>query len=67
VRLLIGMVTLQIALWILFLSTISEDWENPMMFLPLPLFSLAVMVGIEINCWRAKRQAMNSSDLGDAR
>ena len=65
-RLLIGMVTLQITLWILFLSTISEDWENPMMFLPLPLFSLAVMVGIEINCWRAKRQAMNFSDLGDA-
>lgn len=41
----------EIALWALFLSTIQGDWENPVMFLPLPLLSLAVLVGIEIK-WR---------------
>lgn len=58
---------LQAGLWGLFLSTISGNWENPMMFLPLPLFSLAVMVGIETNCWRARRQLAKSSNPGEAR
>lgn len=47
VRLLIGVVALQIALWALFLVTLKDEWENPIMFLPLPLLSLAVLADRE--------------------
>lgn len=38
-----------VTLWALFLVTIKGEWENPIMFLPLPLLSLAVLVGLEVH------------------
>jgi hypothetical protein len=38
---------LLVVLWVLFLGTIQGNYENPAMFLPLPLFSLAILVGAE--------------------
>jgi hypothetical protein len=38
---------LLVVLWVLFLGTIQGNWENPVMFLPLPLLSLAILVGAE--------------------
>jgi hypothetical protein len=52
-RALIVVSGLHVALWALFLGTVKGDWENPVMFLPLPLLCLAVLVGIEINHWWA--------------
>jgi hypothetical protein len=43
-RVLTGVTVLLIALWVLFVGTIKGNWENPVMFLPLPLFSLAILV-----------------------
>ena len=45
----------EIGLWVLFLSTIHGDWEDPVLFLPLPLLALAVLIGLEIRDWRARR------------
>ena len=45
---LIGVCGLLVALWALFLGTIQGEWENPVMFLPLPLLCLAVLVGGEV-------------------
>jgi len=54
----IGVGTLLVALWVLFLSTIQGNWENPMMFLPLPLFNLAMLVGAEgYRWWTVRRSA----------
>ncbi len=47
---LMGVSVLLVALWALFLSTVKGEWENPVMFLPLPLLSLAVLVGSEVRC-----------------
>lgn len=47
-----GTAVLEVALWGLFAATISGDWENPVMFLVLPLLSLAVLVGSELIRWR---------------
>jgi hypothetical protein len=44
----IGVGALEVGLWALFLVTIKGNWENPVMFLPLPLLSLIVLVGIEV-------------------
>jgi hypothetical protein len=46
-QMLIAAGGLLVALWVLFLGTIQGNYENPVMFLPLPLFSLAVLVGQE--------------------
>jgi hypothetical protein len=46
-QVLIAVSGLLVALWVLFLGTIQGNYENPVMFLPLPLFSLAVLVGAE--------------------
>jgi hypothetical protein len=46
-RVLTGVTVLLIALWVLFVGTIKGNWENPVMFLPLPLFSLVILVGAE--------------------
>lgn len=46
-RVLTGATVLLIALWVLFVGTIKGNWENPVMFLPLPLFSLVILVGVE--------------------
>lgn len=45
---------LEVVLWILFLTTIQGDWENPIMFLPLPLFCLIVLVANEIRSWSTR-------------
>ncbi len=42
------MLILVIFPWALFLQTVAGDSENPLLFLPLPLLSLAVLVGLEI-------------------
>lgn len=47
-----GVAVLEFGLWGLFATTISGDWENPVMFLVLPLLSLAVLVGGELARWR---------------
>jgi hypothetical protein len=51
-----GVVVIELALWGLFLSTIEGDWENPLMFLPLPLLSLIALIGMEAQRWRANRE-----------
>lgn len=33
-------------LWVLFLATIAGDYENPILFLPLPFLCLAVLIGL---------------------
>jgi hypothetical protein len=43
----IGVSALLVGLWVLFLSTIRGNWENPLMFLPLPLLCLFVLMGAE--------------------
>lgn len=48
---------LEVALWTLFLTTIQGSWENPIMFLPLPLFCLAVLAGKEIRSWSTRHQS----------
>lgn len=49
---IVAPLTLHISLWVLFLSTISGDYENQVLFLPLPFLSLAVLVVLEIRLWR---------------
>ena len=46
-QVLIAVGGLLVVLWVLFLGTIQGNWENPVMFLPLPLLSLAILVGAE--------------------
>jgi hypothetical protein len=55
-QVLIGASGLLAGLWVLFLSTIQGNWENPVMFLPLPLFSLTALVGIEVHRWWVARR-----------
>ncbi|MCP4424197.1 MAG: DUF2029 domain-containing protein [Chloroflexi bacterium] len=43
------MLILVIFPWALFLQTVEGDLENPLLFLPLPILSLAVLIGLEIN------------------
>jgi hypothetical protein len=66
-RVLIGVSSLLVALWGLFLSTISGNLEDPVMFLPLLFLSLAVLIGIEISHWRAARRQAVFSGFGSAR
>ena len=51
----LGAAILLVGLWALFLGTIHGDWEDPIMFLPLPLLSLAILVGNEYKRWQSKR------------
>lgn len=46
-------VVLIVGPWILFLTTISGDYENPILLLPLPFFCLAVL-GLKL--WQRRRQ-----------
>ena len=48
---------LEVVLWILFLTTIQGDWENPIMFLPLPLFCLIILVTDEIRSWSNRNRS----------
>ncbi len=59
----IGASGLLTALWVFFLSTIQDNWENPVMFLPLPLFCLLVLVGIEAHRWWTNRRPVGAADL----
>jgi hypothetical protein len=42
-----GVGSLELGLWILFLATISGNWENPVMFLPLPLLGLTIFLSLD--------------------
>lgn len=42
--------------WFFFLSTIEGDYENPLMFLPLPFFTLVILLGMEVSAWRSTRR-----------
>jgi hypothetical protein len=54
-----GVGGLELGLWILFLATISGNWENPVMFLPLPLVGLTILIGVELtNWWRNRRTSI---------
>ena len=46
-QVLVAVGGLLVVLWVLFLGTIQGNYENPVMFLPLPLFSLAILAGVE--------------------
>jgi hypothetical protein len=61
-----AVVGLEVALWFLFLGTIHGDWEDPIMFLPLPLLSLGVLVAVELVCWWRGRSARVASQAGPA-
>jgi hypothetical protein len=63
---LVGSGVILIGPWAIFLSTIKGNWENPVMFLPLPLFSLLVLVGIEVCKGQASRREMARSGPGRA-
>jgi hypothetical protein len=41
-------ILLSAGLWGLFLATIAGDYENPILFLPLPFLCLAILIGLEI-------------------
>ena len=41
-------ISLWVALWALFLGTIAGNYENPLLFLPLPFLSLFTLIGLEI-------------------
>ncbi len=56
-----------VALWVLFVSTIRGDYENPILFLPLPLSALAVLIVIEFRCWNSGRLLASASQTGGAK
>ncbi len=56
-----GFLLLSVGVWTLFFNTISGDYENPVLFLPLPLLSLAVLLGQEVVRWRSGRETAVSS------
>jgi hypothetical protein len=64
---LIGVIGLLVALWALFLGTIEGNWENPVMFLPLPILCLAVLVGTGVHHWWITRRQAGFSGFGDVR
>lgn len=45
---LVGVLLLSAGLWALFLSTIEGNYENPILFLPLPLLSLTILLAQEV-------------------
>jgi hypothetical protein len=51
-----GVAGLELGIWMLFLATISGNWENPAMFLPLPLLGLTVLMGMELDDWWRNRR-----------
>jgi hypothetical protein len=62
---LIGGLVVLIGPWVLFLSTIKGNWENPLLFLPLPLLGLAILVCTEVQRWRLSRQKTVPPSYGD--
>lgn len=48
------LLAMELALWVLFFATISGNYENPLLFLPLPFFTLAVLIFQE---WNHRQQA----------
>lgn len=63
----IGVGVTELALWGLFLGTIEGNWEHPVMFLPLPLLSLMVLIGIEVQRWRVNRKADSCAQFDGVR
>ena len=52
-----AVIGLEIGLWALFLTTIHGDWEDPVLFVPIPLFCLLVLGASEIARWASGRRA----------
>lgn len=52
----IALVTLLVTMWVLFVELLSGDYENPLLFLPLPLLTFAILLGIELTLWRTRRE-----------
>jgi hypothetical protein len=51
-----------VSLWVLFANTLSGDYENQIMFLPLPLLCLGILLGIE---WTSRRRTGQlTTDVG---
>ncbi|MCP4424842.1 MAG: DUF2029 domain-containing protein [Chloroflexi bacterium] len=50
-----------VGLWALFLGTISGDYENPILFLPLPFLSLLILILQEI--WQRRQSAETHETL----
>ncbi|MFQ5400078.1 MAG: glycosyltransferase family 87 protein [Anaerolineae bacterium] len=49
----IGLPIFLAGLWGLFLATISGNYENPILFLPLPLLTLAILLATSFREWQA--------------
>ena len=55
--------TLNLALWLLFLSTVEGNAESLALFLPLPWLCLALLVGLDgWQWWRARQTAVIVSE-----
>jgi len=50
----ISLLVFELGLWILFFATISGNYENPLLFLPLPFFTLAILM---FQAWKDYRPA----------
>lgn len=50
----VGVFMLVAGLWVLFLATISGDFENPLLFVPLPVLTLLVLVGLSYREWHGR-------------
>jgi hypothetical protein len=50
----ISLLAFELALWLLFFATISGNYENPLLFLPLPFFTLAILM---LQAWKDYRLA----------
>jgi hypothetical protein len=59
----IGVGVVELALWGLFFGTMKGNWENPIMFLPLPLLSLIILIGAEIQQLWINRQPESCAKL----
>jgi len=62
-----GVSGLLVGLWVLFLSTIKGNWENPLMFLPLPLLCLLMLTGIESHRLLTTRRLKPNLESGTGR
>jgi hypothetical protein len=54
----VGVCGLELALWLTFLLTLHGAWEDPVMFLPLPLICLVVLLASEVRRWQERRRLL---------
>ena len=50
----VALVSFELILWVLFFTTLSGNYENPLLFLPLPFFTLIVLL---VQAWNQRRLA----------